>query len=445
MSIFARRRLQHMLDEIGHRLRDAQINDLLTRLEHRDVGPALAAEFELGLLWAISSVTETDLHPKLVGSPRRPEAFCPRLFPSGPAFVEITAVSDDSFSDRDKMERAANIISQFTESIRKGSSKHLYFQFTEKSSYENGRYQRFRRIKKTFELTPPLRETLRIWISNADWPNPKHIRLTDETIDVVIQWQNQVHPSLRTFSTMPAIAYDLEDNPVFRRLKVKKSQLSKAPSGSLKCIFLGDAGCDTLRDLTRFDPTNRAVNGEQIIWHFLDNSSVDLVAVFSPQSKNIYNPIRSPRIWRVTYFDKRNSVRADEYAGLQSLAKALPPPNYEGYQARSLYRQGSFNPQARGHYLGTIMYVEDMKKMKTEIKFPARLFQELIAGRVSLEQFRHFSSAFELFESELKSGRTLCNARLEATGLDEDDDYLVFEFAPDAAALPLKRPKHAQN
>lgn len=439
MAIFARRRLQDMLDGIGPLMNDGQANDLLKRIEHRDVTSALAAEVELGLLWAISKVTKTELHPELHSTKRKPEAFCPSLFPSGPAYIEITAVSDDTFSDRDKMERAANIISQFANRIRKGSGKHLYFQFTEKSGYEAGKYRRFRRITSTFKLASTLEETLRNWLVKSDWPNPQQIRLTSDDIDVVVQWKDRVHPEGRTFSSMPPIAYDIEDNPVYKRLQDKQSQLSGVPQGSLRCIFLGDAGCDILRNLSRADYTNRAVNGEQIIWNFLNRSSVDLVVVFSPQRKNASNPIGSPRIWRVTYFDKRKGVQADEYNDLRAIAAVLPAPNYDGYQARSLHRQGSFHPQAHGQYLGSEVTSRGVL-MSTSIRLSARLALEFLAGRITAEQFRHFGGMPDIFDSMLKAGNTVQSARIEKAGLDEDDDYLVFELEPDYAALPLKKP-----
>jgi len=229
------------------------------------------------------------------------------------------------------MERAANIILQFADRVRKSTSPHLHFQFNEKSGYESGKYQRFRRITSDFQLTAPLEETLRNWLAKTDWPNPDRIRLTNDKIDVVIQWKKYVHPEGRTFSSMPAIAYDIEDNPVYRRLKSKRSQLSGAPEGSLRCIFLGDAGCDILRNLSRSDLTGRVVSGEQIIHHFLKKSSVDLVVVFSAQRKHASNPIGSPRIWRVTYFDKREAMPPSECLGLQAIARTLPAPTYEAY------------------------------------------------------------------------------------------------------------------
>src|ERR1043166_9803362 len=41
----------------------------------------------------------------------------------------------------------------------------------------------------------------------------------------------------------------MEDNPVFKALRRKERQLSSVPRGTLRCIFLGDAGCRILWDL----------------------------------------------------------------------------------------------------------------------------------------------------------------------------------------------------
>ena len=218
-----------------------QAKDLLNRLENRDVTAALAAEVELSLLWAINSVTKTQLHPELSTTKRRPEAYCAELFPSAPAYIEVTAVSDDTFSDRDKMERAANIISQLANRVRKGSSKHLYFRFSEKSGYQNGKYGRFRCITSDFQITPTIEDSLRSWLTKPDWPNPQQIHLTNEAISVVLEWKNYVHPEGRTFSTMPPIAYDIVDNPVYEATSRKAVAAIWSTAGLPPMYFLG--GC----------------------------------------------------------------------------------------------------------------------------------------------------------------------------------------------------------
>lgn len=434
MAIFSRRRLQNMLDVVGAQSTAEQANDILNRLENRSEKSSLAAEIELGLLFTLSQVAHVQLHPELETTKRRPEAYSQNLFSSGPAFIEVTALSDDTFSDKDKMERAANIITQFSERTRSNARQHLHFSFREKSGYESGKFRRYRLISSNFQLTPKIEVELNDWLRRNDWPTPRAIRLTDDNIDVVIEWRKSVHPEGRTYSSMPALAYDLEDNPVYKALQKKRSQLAGAPDTALKCIFLGDAGCTVLRDLRPMYSGPGAVSGEQIIRHFLLKTKVDVVAVFSAQRASNYD-LRSPRIWKVTIFEGRQTWPVDEHAKLQQLARSLPSPMYEAYQARSLHRQGSFAPQARGQYLGTYMTSSNMTH--TSIKFSARLFQELIAGRITTETFNHFSKVSDLFDGQLTHGNVIKSARIEPAGIDEDDDYLVVEFEPDPSASPL--------
>src|SRR3954452_10736024 len=98
MPIFARRRLQSMLEDLGPLMSSAKANDLLARLEHKDAKAALAAEVELGLLWSIGQVAHLRIEPVLEGSSSRPDAFSDNLFAQGSAVIEITAISDDTFS-----------------------------------------------------------------------------------------------------------------------------------------------------------------------------------------------------------------------------------------------------------------------------------------------------------------------------------------------------------
>src|SRR5882724_9496642 len=146
MPVFARRRLQSMLDGLAPLLSFDKAKDILMRLEHKNAKDALAAEVELGLLWSISQIAHLEIEPILVGAPARPDAHSRDLFAGKPAVIEITAISDDTFSGQADMDRAANIISQFANRIRKGVAANLYFQFKEGSRQEKGRRKRVRRI-----------------------------------------------------------------------------------------------------------------------------------------------------------------------------------------------------------------------------------------------------------------------------------------------------------
>src|SRR6202044_468910 len=235
-------------------------------------------------------------------------------------------------------------------------------------------------------------------------------------------------PMFRTFSSMPAVAYDFEDNHIFKALRKKERQLSDVTPGILKCIFLGDAGCRNLRHLRPMGVVE--TTGEQIIPHFLPRSKIDVVCVFSPhRSDSPFSSGFSSHHRTVSLYDRRKATPENEYKKLAALAEALPRPNLEGNQARDLHRQGIFHPQARGQYLG--MRTE-LRRSSMSIKISSRLVLELLAGRISQQQFQDFIFGKDknIFDIQLARGLTIQSSRIEKAGLDDDDDYLVFDLEP---------------
>ena len=77
------------------------------------------------------------------------------------------------------------------------------------------------------------------------------------------------------------------------------------------------------------------------------------------------------------------------------------------------------------------------------IKISSRLVLELLAGRISQQQFQDFIFGKDknIFDIQLARGLTIQSSRIEKAGLDDDDDYLVFDLEPDFAANPLKKPE----
>lgn len=428
-----------MLSELADCMNTAKRTDLLNRLELNNTRSALAAEAELSMLWAISRVAHLVVEPKLPSGPRRPDAFSADLFASAGSVIEIRALSDDSFSGAEAMNRTANMMAGFADRLCKGAGGHLYFEFGERSYWASNRFHRERCVTPDFKLTPHIKEALRQWITAPDWPNPDRIRVTEGMTDVVLRWCESVSPHFRVFCRMPPVAYDLEDNPIYKALKKKARQIKNADSKTLRCVFLVDVGSDLLRNLRPMS-TVLEVGGEDIIRHALKRLSIDIVCVFSPYRERslIFAP-ESRMLWKVTCFDEREGFSEVEYERLQGMAGLLPIPRYEGYQARDLHRQDRFNPQSRGQYLGTeVMSQPGAGKMT--IRISSRLVQEYLAGRLDESQFRRqaFNNENNLFETELARGQTIQAVRFESGGLDEDDSYLVFELDFDWGAISLK-------
>lgn len=72
------------------------------------------------------------------------------------------------------------------------------------------------------------------------------------------------------------------------------------------------------------------------------------------------------------------------------------------------------------------------------IRLSSRLLQEYLAGKMSFESFSQ--TAFggnNLFHRELIAGCTIQNVHFESGGMDEDDDFIVFDLEPDWGARSL--------
>ncbi|HET6158656.1 MAG TPA: hypothetical protein VFE34_09955 [Dongiaceae bacterium] len=436
MPIFSRRRLHSILEELAPHLSLAKRNDLSQRLEHKNTKTALAAEAELSMLWAISHVAQMTNDPKLPNSSHRPDAASDDLFVSGRAVIEIRALSDDSFSGREAMERTANIVAGYADQVRKRAGQHLHFEFNERS-YWDKRYHRERCVDANFTLSAALKQQVREWLTAPSWPDLDPVRIVEGQTDVVVSWHKLTSRYWRVFSRMPPVAYDLKDNPVYKALEDKADQIKGAAVGTIRCVFLVDAGCYLLR---RLQPLGGVweIGGDRIIWQALNDFQIDVVCVFSPFRVGQIGP---NIVWHVTYFDSRTNVPAGEYDRLKRLSTILPRPRFEGYQARDHHRQGNFHPAERGWYVGTSIAWKRGGAMT--IKMSARLLQEYLAGRMDSATFQQhaFHNDRNHFHAQLVRGFTIQNVSFESRGLDEDDDTVVFELDFDWAAASLKASK----
>ena len=376
-----------MLAELSSYLTGNKFNELRRRLEHIDTKMALAAEAEIFVLWGISKVAHLVSEPILPHSTRRPEASSKDLFESRAAVIEVRALSDDSFSGKEAMERTANLIAGYADRLRRKSGKQLCFEFMERS-YWSTRFHRERCVDPHFQLTDQMKSHVRQWLTAHDWPScTTSICIQSDKTNVVVK---RVDPRLgrpRVFCSMPALAYDLENNPIYKALKYKSRQIKGAAEGSLKCVVLVDAGCRLLRHLRARPGAIYEISGEEIIRHVLGKLSIDIVIVLSPHREQLTLSFLGPErlVWKATRFDRRMSVPETEYQKIEQLAALLPPPRFESYQARSLHEQGSFSTNRNKWPLGTTISVN---RGSMTIKLSASLLHDYLAGCIDADRFR---------------------------------------------------------
>lgn len=236
-----------MLDEMQPLLSGKKSNDLLGRLsDEKRPEQLLGAEMELGLLWSISRTAHLHVDPEIPGSTRVPEAFSMDLFES-PSYIEVTTVWDGKLSGEGRMRRASQKIMEYANTCRRKSGNSLYFAFAEKKFWEGGRFYREHHVAADFELDDGMRAQIRSWINAADCTTTR-LSLQREKINVTIACT--LHRQIAGFnfsSPLPALAYDIEDNPLYAALKAKADQLAGVPDTALKVCSLrtGDRGsCD---------------------------------------------------------------------------------------------------------------------------------------------------------------------------------------------------------
>ena len=442
-----------MLDELAPILTNGKGKDLLRRLNNsKDVDQALPAEMELALLWAINSLGQIEVEPEWWGDSKRPDAISRSLISGVTTAVEIAATNDNSLSGEAEMDAIALQISEAANRSQSGSGDYLYYHFRETSGYAAGKYYRHRLAPKGFMIDDAMRVAISEWIKSGRCFTER-LPLQAEGLHVEIERKAYKQTRFHNISSsMPAEAHSLTDNPLFDLLRRKKRQLKAAPQGTLRLLFLADVGSSLLNRMGKSgwrDPAGRTVPGEEVISHFVRTyrNEIDAVVVFTPTIERPTwlgrDPLgRERKRWTVTFFG--TETLALPPAGLERLASVLPAPHYEGYQARSLFRQGSFAPDGRGQYLGMTVTTNGKENLNT-IQFPARLLLDLLAGRITEERFRNYLSDGDrnknLFEIWLNMGMTLSGAEISPRNLDEDDDHIILYFSDDPAARPfsLKR------
>lgn len=439
-----------MLDTLAPILSEGKGKDLLRRLNSKkDVDQALPAEMELALLWAIHSLGDLEVEPEWWGDRKRPDAVTDQLVPGTIAAIEIAATSDNSLSGEAEMDAIALQIGDVANHARPGAGNFLYYRFRETSGYDAGKYFRRRLAPKGFKLTDPLQAAISNWIKSGQSATTR-LRLTAPGLDVEVEQKSYKQTRYHNiFSTMPAEAHSLDDNPLFDLLRRKKRQLKAATSGTLRLLFVADVGSSLLnrmRSVGWSDPMDRTVSGADVIRHFVRTyaADIDAVVVFSPTVERSAwlgpDPLgRAPKRWTVSYFG--TDALPSPPAALERVAAILPSPHYEGYQARSLFRQGSFSPDNHGQYLGMTV-TTNAKENRHSIEFPARLLVDLLAGRITEEWFRNYHTNGgrngNLFAHWLNMGMTLSGAEMAPRSIDEDDDHIILHFSDDPAARPFR-------
>ncbi|WP_454797547.1 hypothetical protein [Novosphingobium lindaniclasticum] len=444
MAIFARRRLQTMLDELAPLMDREQSRGLVRRMESKRIEQALPAEMELGLTWAIAKLGPVEIEPEWYSpsysAKRLPDLFSDYLIPGQETIIEITALSDAVLPADEGMRNACGKLSEEVGKLRRGAGRHLSYYFYEETVRIGWDSIRRVCVPPKLVVSDTIRTQLFHWIKGQDRKDGDKLQLVDGMLKVVLTWHDRVQSRYNFSTSMPPEIRHISDNYIFNKLGEKAKQLRNVHFKGIRCVILADVGSTALRRFDNSDYTNRVYNGSQIADHFLssrEDAGIDVIAIITPNRRNWgLAGYRDTIEWKIGLFC-RPCANIDP-TGFERLAETLPPPRREGYQSRQLHEQSVFVPTAKGRYLST--NVSWRKGDKSEIKFSARAFLDLLAGRITPEQAKRVfdSSAGTVVKAHLDRGETIADLRLEPSGPDDDDDHIVITFSDDPAARELK-------
>lgn len=435
MGIFARRRIQAMLDDLGPVLGDGKRADLLGRLGSKHVDQSPPAEVELAVLWSTLQFGAIEVEPDWWPTSKRPEVFVRELYPEHPAVIEVTAVSDGSMSSDEAMRRCSTKIADFCNRIRKGTGPHLYFEFSEVNGIRDFVFIREVAAPKSYEISHQAKETLTKWVSTLGF-EPSPLRLRDRGLDVMIRREPHKHfPHNNFWTSRPPVAYDLKSNPIYGALTQKLHQVEHAPKGVLRIIVLAEVGSRVLEWLGSTMKAGR-YSAEEIIRRFIKDKPgrVDAVLVISPRPGHVTSSGSVDANWNAWLF----SDVADPMFGdaIELLVNKLPPARLTGANARAQLRDRTQRPSLLPLYRSPRISMKRGDNPELKYSISSRALLDFLSGKINEQQFRRSIGDTEdglQARAFMVEGMTIRAAHIENGTLDHDDDLIVFELAKDPA------------
>lgn len=437
MAIFSRRVIQRLLDENSKFLSSRQLKDHIRRLNNADEY-SLDAEWEVVLLNAFSKLGSVVHEPDL-GS--RPDIhFISAAEPTHSFIADIATISDKGLEDRHPVPA---LWDRLMEIVRERGLRGNSFFLRIEGEYGS----RFNPEHKSVIKIPSNKKDFDEYVFNADFygwleqvaaaPDSGHRHLIrNEKTELLLTYNpNQLAATL-THTSYTRLT-SLVQNTIYNRLEEKVGKLVKANFNGAAGIILCDGGCSYL--------TSR---GDWASYH------VDDVIQYFLRAQPLISFVMTVRIEQHFGFDAYRETIIKVYPGVtfdalgddvkESLGKlSAAMPEAEQSAANAVHALKSSLRHVGNPFTGGLTVGGG------EIKISARAVLNLLAGRVSQEDFfkiHHFIPEDgggphygNPFDAELEEGRLIVGVEVEES--DRDDNWLVIKFGdPDPAISPFKVP-----
>jgi hypothetical protein len=429
MPIFSNRSIADALRFIRPMIGEAKAYDLRQRLLAGDDG-AIAAEWEIAIVSGLAKQGRIEAIPSRDGV-REMEVIY--VTSSGNrAAIEVTALSDRSFHDRNPVRAFANELLRITfkHAVHRLGAIH----------YEIGS----RNEAKGPVLGVPTRQAMASFFASGEFrafiasirSAPAMPRTLSFEIDGVTSRLSFV-PGTRfgggTHTTF-TVPVDVRDNPITSRLKAKDAQIAGSGLELPTVVFLCDADCDLL---SRERITGNTVSALEIINTFLNGRRPGPYPRARSRSRRI-NCVITCRVKEEGSRARGQGLRRHvagtlvrnhseiyyplgdrDFDEIAACIRHLPPVARSPVNART-------EPRRPVHYGALSILGGGSSSMRIEMSLLT--LQQLLAGVLSTEEFaRDHDSLVRLFKRATDQGRMISAIRIKPCP-DDDDDWVEIEL-----------------
>jgi hypothetical protein len=448
MAIFSRRTLQRLINENSAFLTKKQIQKHIDEL-NKSREDAVAAEWEVVLLNALSKVGTVHHERNFGGS--NPDIYFEADGDLTFSFLgDITKASDKGLHEQNAIFELYEKLKE--KYIERGLDiNHLYLE-ADGNSWEvfanKDRAKLWIPGKSRFEEVVFKSERFIKFLDEAARsPNDFHQCHFDKPYDFTIKYDpNRGSPGMTHFSYTQANSFIR--NPVYGALEKKYKQLKKSDYKGVLGILLCDGGSVLFHHAEGDFGTTYGV--DQIVRYFLkEYEDIGFVISFTVRSKDQYSIHTMPRaydsspryeIFMAIHLPKCSAHIEKELVSLVGeIDKILPVPIT--HVTNALHHN---NSRLRGE--GT-SFKGGWSVSERQIKLSARALLELLAAKVSYEEFLELhgfdrSEVSSLisgnpFEHQFDRGKLIKSISIHKSENEEDDDYVVFEFGDRDPAISL--------
>jgi hypothetical protein len=439
MAIFRRRVVQQALETLSEGvISPEQRHDIVRRL-NSNVRQAIAAEWEVVLLAALSSVVE--VHYERSFEAVRLDIFA--VADSGEDRIEFVAdIATASDMDIDKRNPVGFLFEEFHRIAHKFGYGKGGFDIRV-GDREVGKY----RDKRTELLLPPKGEIPAfltrelgpfLKIVALDPESPRAWEYRQDGIDIRISYNPKQRGGVTGGYSCAASPMSLRRNPLFAALNAKATQLRRSGYAGVQGIFVTDGDCRSLAVGT--GGGLGSCSRDQIVEKFLEeHPRLHFVTTTTYENRSGWGHLErglSNKVYWQRPFD--SVLMAKLNAVLKNMFRALPPviesPDNAWRQIRSR------RAIERGCNLGAYRWTPTQK-----LSISSRTFAGLLAQTLSQRDFRLLFDPMEppnggpivhFFRNVEQLNTRIANVFVEHCE-DDDDDWITFSCNGTMSSPPL--------